>query len=308
MGITNREVAHRWAQRNGAAVGSGNLYCRGDKLYSYGSHFVVARHVEAGERWVVFLNSRSYSVSTSRHQSYASRAASHLERFWLPNPTASVREALDYYRDRLSDILREYAGTTSRHTRLRPAIENNARSVVDDFNRLRELSGSRRKPLELPTDFLEASAAIAKRDRNVRARAESTGKRRAAKRERELLRLVDDWKAGENVEISELSKVYLRIRGELVWTSHGANFPLSHGLRILGRLRGVRILSESVGGAKAVWRGRDADAPMRLGHYQIDKIDASGVIAGCHRIEWDEIDRIVALVPDAATLGFSAVD
>jgi hypothetical protein len=83
VGYSNHEVCHLWASGNkdSAKSNHGNVYFDGPKLYSYGSHFMLGYIVAPG---VVFLNSDSYSVSTSKHKGYASYAVSHFEQFSLP--------------------------------------------------------------------------------------------------------------------------------------------------------------------------------------------------------------------------------
>ena len=64
------EIPHLWAHRtqDEARNRQGNLYFTGDTIYSYGSHFPIARHAanEAGERGVL-LTTATYSVTTSSH-------------------------------------------------------------------------------------------------------------------------------------------------------------------------------------------------------------------------------------------------
>jgi hypothetical protein len=64
------EIPHLWAHRTQeeARNRQGNLYFTGDTIYSYGSHFPIARHVtnDAGER-AVLLTTGTYSVTTSGH-------------------------------------------------------------------------------------------------------------------------------------------------------------------------------------------------------------------------------------------------
>lgn len=55
-----------------------HVYCEGDFLYSYGSHFLLAKHL--GDNLFV-VNSDGYSVSTSRHQG--------LTRQYCPGPILS---------------------------------------------------------------------------------------------------------------------------------------------------------------------------------------------------------------------------
>lgn len=72
----NAECAHVWAQnaQETGRSGNGNFYFHGPALFSYGSHFLAGFIMPDG---VALLNADSYSISTSRHQSYARRAVSH---------------------------------------------------------------------------------------------------------------------------------------------------------------------------------------------------------------------------------------
>lgn len=77
---------------------------------------------------------------------------------------------------------------------------------------------------------------------------------------------------------------YLRIDGQNIVTSKGANFPLAHGVRAWPFILKVRA-----GGQP--WHTNGHKVP--LGHYQIDRIDADGtVVAGCHVVPFAEIERI----------------
>ena len=64
------EIPHLWAHRTQekARNRQGNLYFTSDTIYSYGSHFPIARHVvsEGDERAVLFTTA-TYSVTTSSH-------------------------------------------------------------------------------------------------------------------------------------------------------------------------------------------------------------------------------------------------
>lgn len=76
--FANAMVAHVWAQRTNSSGRSsnGNFYFEGDTIYSYGSHFPIARFVEGefeGKQLVLF-NPESRSVSTSGHQRYVQDA------------------------------------------------------------------------------------------------------------------------------------------------------------------------------------------------------------------------------------------
>lgn len=107
--FSNEMVAHVWAQGDAGRTGrsnNGQFYFQGRELYSYGSHFMAGYIAAPG---VVFLNSDSYSITTSRHMSHASYATSHYsQRFHVAK--------LQDYRDALSAIVRHRAGRLDRES------------------------------------------------------------------------------------------------------------------------------------------------------------------------------------------------
>lgn len=71
------EIAHLWAHKTQSAARNPgkNFYFEGDTIYSYGSHFPIARHVvnAKGVPAIVFTQ-RSYSVTTAKHINLVRRA------------------------------------------------------------------------------------------------------------------------------------------------------------------------------------------------------------------------------------------
>ena len=79
----NRELAHLWANQSyPSAVGSNFLF-DGPTLYSYGEHFAVAKLVSIGGEVVALHNPAKRSITTTRHQSLARAAVSHLKSYHL---------------------------------------------------------------------------------------------------------------------------------------------------------------------------------------------------------------------------------
>jgi hypothetical protein len=63
------EIAHLWAHQSkpDARNPQSNFYFRGDTIYSYGSHFPIARHIEHDGKKAVLFTSRTYSNTTAKH-------------------------------------------------------------------------------------------------------------------------------------------------------------------------------------------------------------------------------------------------
>src|SRR5690242_10838325 len=95
------EIPHLWAHKiqESARNALGNLYFEGDTIYSYGSHFPIARHInnKHGKSAVLFTT-RRYSVTTSGHVSaVCSAIPGNVPVFHVYNPALSPREFLACY-------------------------------------------------------------------------------------------------------------------------------------------------------------------------------------------------------------------
>ncbi len=93
--VSPETVAHMWAnqQQEEARNPQGNFYFNGKSIYSYGSHFEIARHVtnDKGVRTVLFTE-KSYSNTTAKHVRIVSYACNNLERIYVPNPDNSQQD------------------------------------------------------------------------------------------------------------------------------------------------------------------------------------------------------------------------
>lgn len=75
-----------------------------------------------------------------------------------------------------------------------------------------------------------------------------------------------------------------QITGGTLETSHGAQVPLAHALRVFAFLKLCRARGEA-------WQRNGAR--LRVGHFQVDSVAVNGdFVAGCHRITWAEVARL----------------
>ncbi len=71
-------------------------------------------------------------------------------------------------------------------------------------------------------------------------------------------------------------------------TSHGASVPLAHAIRAFRFVKAVRA-----SGVALEAKGR----AIPVGHFSISRIESTGdFVAGCHRINWPEIERVANLL------------
>lgn len=127
---------------------------------------------------------------------------------------------------------------------------------------------------------LEAACHEFERAAVEREAAERMERERAAR---------EAWLQGEGgrygARFSDINgRALLRVRGEELETSHGASVPLAHAVKAFPLIKLCRETGRE-------WK-RNGHT-VRVGHFQIDAIDAQGNFkAGCHDIGWNEVERI----------------
>lgn len=270
-------VAHLWANRTQSKGrnGSGTLYFEGDTIYSYGSHFPVARHVERkGQRCVLFT-AKGYSNTTAAHKSDVRGAIPAGVRVFTVEQVGcdlSHRANLKMYKTEVEHHLRKVGSARTQAG----YYAGRVRLLVEEANAYAEFFGLSSR-LEMPhIDFDKLHAEDAERKR-----------KQAEKRRADLAKRFPDWLAGKHVRTGHDEPVWLRLKadGETVETSRGAEFPLDHAKRVLPLIRSGRAYQHT-------------DHAEPVGHFRIDAVDTDGnVRAGCHTVLRSEIERF------AATLG-----
>lgn len=134
--------------------------------------------------------------------------------------------------------------------------------------------------------------------------AEAREARERAEREREER---EEWLAGRRSRWRGSGEVLLRavgvqrdgegrVVGGTLETSHGAEVPLVHALRVF------RVVREVVASGQA-WRANGRS--LHVGHFRVDAIGAEGTLrAGCHTVHLPEMERLaraLGLPADAGT-------
>jgi hypothetical protein len=103
-----------------------------------------------------------------------------------------------------------------------------------------------------------------------------------AKRAEEIASRPARWLAGEAVCLPDVcnSPTLCRREGEELVTSRGARVPMAAAERVYKFAQARRA---------AGWH-RNGET-CEVGHYSLDAVNAQGIVAGCHRISWEEIER-----------------
>src|SRR6202790_4127305 len=294
------EIPHLWAHRTQeeARNRQGNLYFTGDTIYSYGSHFLIARHVvsDAGERAVLFTTA-TYSVTTSSHCSAVRSAIpSGLRVFHVPNLCHGRYSGSDLTADDHASNLADYADRIEKHVVTSARARSSYAKAWNNQHagHLRDQAFDYCVFFDLPVPNIpevpeidsEALTAIRKREAKRAAEKAEQTKREGAEALVRQQELITKWRAGQYSGCLYDVPAMLRIDGNEVVTSRGARFPITHAKRALAFVRKIR---ES---QKAYVRNGHT---IHLGPYALDRIELDGTVrAGCHVVSWEEIERIAS--------------
>jgi len=276
-------VAHLWAHKSQdfARNPGHNLYFHGDTIYSYGSHFPIARHITRKGQSAVLFTTKSYSATTAGHKCMVEGACRHLTVFHVADVNGTEpRKQFAGYRAEYMALVGKYAKSRQR----KPEILADLRRLVEEANTFAAFFALRPR-LILPDDLTGMIAecmAIEKREHQRKQREE-------AKRQREAAERLQKWVDGETDYCPNGygQPIRLRVKGDELQTSHGARVPLAHAVKafhVIKRLRDKGQAYERNGHT------------IHLGHFALDAVDTQGnVKAGCHEVAWEEIARVATL-------------
>lgn len=300
--VSNSQVAHLWANQSQEHARNGrNFYFQGDTIYSYGSHFPIARIVEReGKGKAVLFTIRTYSKTTAKHCSIVRPACSHYEKiFHVKDPTSSnFLEFFEEYFQRASNLWEKAKRARSNAV----YFYNQYDDVINEANNLADYFDLDVPRLVRHKDFLglrgeaeEKRVEQNKKQDEARQKRYEEGKRIVSLTFKEKL---EEWLQGKSNYFQSnyfhndyyygvLSQVYLRVKNNILQTTKGAEVPEEHAKKAALLVKKCRENK-----TEYVKNGHS----VRIGMFTIDNIDTEGnVTAGCHFIEWSEIERIAKL-------------
>lgn len=282
--MNNRDVAHAWAHGRMQSGKGSNFYFDGPVLYSYGQHFIVGYRDDSRGVW--WITSEGYSVSTSRHISYALQAVPG-EYLRVSQSLLSVIRSRGMGRELFASLgceLRDEKAAFTRAGRRKTARwAEDLKALNERIERFNALLGG--EGFHVHTiDESEAEALLVK---NRERKRERLAKAKAEIRER-----LAEWHRGERAYLSTkpvLGYDYLRLSadGPTVETTQGVRFPAADARAFW--MIGGECVRERV-------TGRPEGERVRFGPYTLDRFDKGDIIAGCHRIPAEEAERLAGLL------------
>ena len=296
---SHSEVCHVWAQFNQSEGKAGNIFFEGDKIYSYGYHYVMANKVTNKGKTVILTNSNGYSVSTTQHESHMNRALYGLGYTKIPvaNPEASM---LSSHKDNVQGLINKAVYAIGKAKRARKYKESYLNTAENNINNAKLYIEFFQIKSKLPKSLINAVYCDIEMVAERSEKAKAKERKRQEKQKQAKLKLeqeqnkekLNEWLNGENINTYNLrcfGVVYLRIKEidnkQRIETSLGAT---------------VGLLA-----AKKVWevasKAKDAqtriDTRFAVDHYTFEYVDKNGnVKIGCHCLNFVEMQRIANIL------------
>lgn len=290
-----RQVAHLWANQSQetARTSNGSLYFKGRELWSYGSHFMIARHIGLG---IVCFTLREYSTTTARQISQAKSACRHLTIVYANDPRDSIEANMRAARSAIIDALdaseRKGIRKTTRAAHLARALQ--LAEQANEYYRLASANGEdtgAALPIDVNCDDMKAA----------RETARKVDAERKAQHIRDLEASLAQWRRHEVIARTGLTNLppALRLNADrdIVETSHGATVTAAEVRAFLPFVLNVRRSGKAYQAPTTFVRGVLGQtrnlAVTQVGAFPLREIRADGsVVIGCHDIAWSEVEAI----------------
>lgn len=266
------EVAHYWANKVQPEGKAGNMFYVGDKIYSYGYHFCIARHVPG----FVVMTTRGYSSSTGQHIAKVRQAARHLATVYCVDPDASAGANREQSTIRINNALIASEKKGIRQTTI-DKCKGEALHHAEQFNAYLAVLPKVERVGVKPIDTAKLDQFRAAMVRQAKAEARKRAQAIKAQAIEAAAHLID-WRNGGIAYGLHSLPVALRLNGDNVETSYGARIPVADALTLWPIIERVRKGT------------RDYTPGMPLGVYQLTQIKQNGdIVVGCHNIAYSEI-------------------
>lgn len=326
--MNHSEVAHNWAHdnynRNGELNGN-RMYAteHNRTIYSYGSHFPIARKTD-NPNFPVFMTYRGYSNSTSKHIGHVWSALAYRTVFMCHCPGDSELSIYSHeMREHVPELIESLHAAERREKMWRSRVEKREARGDDPSDQLdRNLESAEEDVAKLSTEIRDRIEELERfrlafniklkdcdpavrtmRDRyrkgkwhsipqDMEKMAERARKKRIAeaaaeekrRREQEAENL-ERWLKGETVRLYYQSNpAKMRVHNGQLQTTLGASVSVEEAAKAIRFIDMVRKHRDSL------WQ-RNGET-FRIGPFPMDSITKDGVVVGCHRFTFEEIDRI----------------
>ena len=277
------EVCHFWANQSqeSGSNKTRSVYFERERIYSYGSHFCMARILPSG---VVVVSTRTYSVTTTGHMHHMQNAIRGRTVVYCHNPAANVHANMDHARHQVISLIESAKRPRLQH-RTRVQRRAQALETAESANEYLAALPPDEQLSAQPIDTTNLQSAAADLAQWQRAADESRKALHAA-RLADLQADLQAWRAHEIITRTGLSNLPCALRlsqdRTRIQTSWGAEIDTKHAPLLWGLIERTRT-----------GRREPTNPALPLGPYVLNNIRADGsIVVGCHDIPYSELANI----------------
>lgn len=263
---SNSDVMHVYAQRTQTSGQSGNVFFEGNKIYSYGRHYLLAEFKDIKGETIIVINDRGYSNSTAKHIGKIIGATRQYKQFFTSN----------------IDLMQVYNFVVDNYTLLQRAKKplkylDKLISKIDAYSKSPFITTNDRKTPQYK--YIQKIFKLISSAENL-AKAKEQEKIRLAKaNEKAKKQLTTDLIKFENFEINSFRSEhdYLRISADRtkVETSQQVKIDIEDARNLY----------------KAIVHKVDVRG-QSISHYIVKSVDDKTLVIGCHKIPMTEVHKI----------------
>jgi len=290
--MTNSQVAHIWAQQNKESGKGSNFYFEGSKIYSYGSHFLIAEFTNQyfGDRQIVYFTTRKYGNTTAKHMREVNNALfglnievvyknwhygweSHIDtmermRLDAKNAIYDIKNCRENTLETKIHIADTACNGMERYMLLFPELQDAYTSVLQELRILCNQTYDTKKA-KIAANNTPAKIA-AKQKLKAKKEAELAAK---------MQEKINEWRNGQNVYGNDFYKLPVMLR-----MSANNRIETSRGAYITERTARALYAHLKNGNVPPIEAGKDIDG------FSYKSFDGQTLRIGCHEISMQEIE------------------
>jgi hypothetical protein len=299
--FTNSELSHVWANQTQSHGKGSNMFFEYGTIYSYGYHFRLGQFItnKEGQR-CVFLNDRSYSNTTNKHQSLVRRSIPQdVPFFHVVSFFDDIDASSRAHKENLIQYINEaerLQGLAIRANKLKMGYLSQLNNKLDILNKYCLFFNI--DTLDIFNPILGNGLTLQERYNKVNAWAVDFSnsdelKKWQQKQKENQLKAIEKAKekAKEHIELFrqfKISSIYANLghyllrfnkESQMIETSGGVKMPKPLFISAYKRL--IR---------------NELEKGQHIGSYTFNGVDGEIVSVGCHKIPMTEIKNIVAVL------------
>jgi hypothetical protein len=266
---TPQDTAHLFATQSQIEAYTPNrsMYFYDKSIYSYGSHFCIAKFVDSK---TLLFTERTYSNTTSKHISVVSHATSHIDKIYCQNPNGSHDDNFNFWLSDAEQLTQKLSRANKPEIYISQLqqIENKAKIYANYFNIA--IPETLQSVLKVTTK----AEILAYMDNKAELiAAEKIAKEKELKKEHATN--LKKWRKFETGRLYQRDGFdYLRKNETEFQTSQGIKIPLEIGLRLYKNLSNLKT------GDKFL-------------DFTVGQVTKQFICIGCHKITFKEINNVI---------------